>query len=379
MMIRPRGKQPKPVLIFKGSPGYWEEHEERESYDPDVGVHFQKKAWADRDTCNAWAKKELKTFMEEVWAEMGLDSDDDEEPMALLLADNLDGQTHEDFERNVSSIGVELMLGPPNTTDIWQPVDHNIGAFYHRRMGELYDRWMGDVSTHGGAQYDSLVPASIRRIMLTEWVGQCWRELETEREEKEEKGVPSIFESAFVDTGCMITADMTGDGDIKELKKIQKVRKDLKLKSKSELLKEITEEDRKPEPFIIYLSDSEEEELEVAGTDDEVVDMSKVKVARPWDEAEAVRGWGDARDRDDFLSAVDLGSDLGVDKEGDHQILCMYESFVAEWKSNNPGKKMSGKVTDELHTRAIMKHSESAGGRGRRATRARKPFAGMVR
>ena len=78
--------------------------------------------------------------------------------------------------------------------------------------------------------------------------------------------------------------------------------------------------------------------------------MSKVKVARPWDEAEAVRGWGDARDRDDFLSAVDLGSDLGVDKEGDHQILCMYESFVAEWKSNNPGKKMSGKVTDDLHT-----------------------------
>ena len=178
-------KRPKPVLIFKGSPGYWEEHDERKSYDPDVDVHFQKKAWADRDTCNAWAKKELKTFMEEVWAEMGLDSDDDEEPMALLLADNLDGQTHEDFERNVSSIGVELMLGPPNTTDIWQPVDHNIGAFYHRRMGELYDRWMGDVSTHGGAQYDSLVPASIRRIMLTEWMGQCWRELETEREEKE--------------------------------------------------------------------------------------------------------------------------------------------------------------------------------------------------
>lgn len=92
---------------------------------------------------------------------MGLESDD-EEPIALLLADNLDAQTHEDFKRNVSSIGVELMLGPPNITDIWQPVDHNIGAFYHRRMVELYDGWMGDASTHGGgAQYDTLVPASI--------------------------------------------------------------------------------------------------------------------------------------------------------------------------------------------------------------------------
>ena len=52
-MIRPRGKQPKPVLIFKGSPGYWVEHEERKSYDPDVDVHFQKKAWADRDITHA--------------------------------------------------------------------------------------------------------------------------------------------------------------------------------------------------------------------------------------------------------------------------------------------------------------------------------------
>jgi len=38
------------------------------------------------------------------------------------------------------------------------------------------------------------------------------------------------------------------------IKKIEEVRKDLKLKSKSELLQEINEEDRKPEPFIIYLS-----------------------------------------------------------------------------------------------------------------------------
>ena len=86
----------------------------------------------------------------------------------------------------------------------------------------------------------------------------------------------SIFESACVDTGCMITVDMTGDGEhIKELKKIQKVRNDLKLKSKSELLIEIAEKDRKPKPFIIYLSDSEEEE--VAGT---ISSMNCISVKR---------------------------------------------------------------------------------------------------
>ena len=228
LLIRGRGKQAKPVLIFKGSPGYWEEHDERKSYDSDVDVHFQKKAWADRDTCNAWVRNELKSFMEEVRADLNLERDDDEE-IALLLADNLDAQTHEEFRRNLSSIGVKLMLGPPNinTTDIWQPVDHNIGAYYHRRMGELYDQWMSDQSAHGRAQHDCLVPAPIRRIMLTEWAGQCYRELEAQRIECEKEGKPSIFELAFVDTGCMIAADMSGDDNIKEWKKIQQVRPDL--------------------------------------------------------------------------------------------------------------------------------------------------------
>ena len=59
--------------------------------------------------------------------------------------------------------------------------------------------------------------------MLTEWAGQCYRELEAQREECEKEGKPSIFELAFVDTGCMIAdADsMSGDDKIKELKKIQ--------------------------------------------------------------------------------------------------------------------------------------------------------------
>ena len=43
----------------------------------------------------------------------------------------------------------------------------------------------------------------------------------------------------------------------------------------------------------------------------------------PW-EAEAVHGWGDACER------------VGVDKEGDHQILCMYENYVADM--NGKGK-----------------------------------------
>ncbi len=57
-----------------------------------------------------------------------------------------------------------------------------------------------------------------------------------------------------------------------------------------------------------------------------------------------------------------------MDKYADHQILCMYEEKVAQWKSHNPGKKVTGRVSDQLHTEAIMEHSsKSAGGRGGRA------------
>ena len=322
----------------------------------------------------------MKTFLEEVRAEQKL-ADDDEEPAVLMLADSLDGQTHEDFRRNLSSIGVELMLGPPNTTDIWQPVDHHIGAFYHRRMGELYDIWMSDQSARGGAQHDCLVPAPIRRIMLTEWAGQCYRELEARREKHEREGTPSVFELAFADTGCMITADMSGDDKIAELEKIQQVLPHLKLKSQKELLKEIEEEDRVRDPFIIYFDsssddDDDDERGDRSDEGDEVVDTEETLVdPRPWQESETVRGWG----ADDFLSSVNVGQENRVDKEADHQILCLYEKKVARWKSNNPKKKMTGRVSDQLHTQATMEHSsKSAGGRSGRAARARKTHAGMI-
>ena len=323
----------------------------------------------------------MKTFLEEVRAEQKL-ADDDEEPAFLMLADNLDGQTHEDFRRNLSSIGVELMLGPPNTTDIWQPVDHRIGAYYRRRTGVLRDERMSDQSARGGAQRDCSVPAPVRRIMLTEWAGKCYRELEAMRKKCEKEGKPSMFELAFVDTGCMITADMSGDDKIAELEKIQQVLPHLKLKSQKELLKEIEEEDRVRDPFIIYFDsssddDDDDERGDRSDEGDEVVDTEETLVdPRPWQESETVRGWG----ADDFLScSVNVGQENRVDKEADHQILCLYEEKVAQWKSNNPKKKMTGRVSDQLHIEAIVEHSsKSAGGRGGRATRAKKHHGGMV-
>lgn len=108
--------------------------------------------------------------------------------------------------------------------------------------------------------------------------------------------------------------------------------------------------------------------------EDELVDVSETLETQRWQKSEVVYGWGDARDRNNFLSAVDLGSDnIGLDKEA-HQptrkppdFVFIYEEKVAKWKSNNPGKRMTGTVSDKLHTQAIVQHSEmSAGGRSGR-------------
>ena len=74
-LIRPRGKQPKPVLLFRGAPTPKRAHDQRKraeeenGYDPDCIVLWQAKAyactWADTATCIEWAQTAFKGFVEE--------------------------------------------------------------------------------------------------------------------------------------------------------------------------------------------------------------------------------------------------------------------------------------------------------------------------
>ena len=122
------------------------------------------------------------------------------------------------------------------------------------------------------------------------------------------------------------------------------------MKPEKQLLKEIEEEDRVPEAFFIGFyssSDDDDDDDESGGcadeVDDEVVDKAEAVRPQHFLESEDLRGWGAG---DDFLLAVDVGQESRVDKYADHQILCIYEEKVAQWKSNNPGKKVTGRVSD---------------------------------
>ena len=98
LLIRALGKQPKPTLIFRGNPtptraaDRRKREEEAKDYDEDVTVIWQKKAWADMDTCVRWSEVSFKEFMDE---ELGAGSE------GLLLCDNLRSQVRAGFRRAV--------------------------------------------------------------------------------------------------------------------------------------------------------------------------------------------------------------------------------------------------------------------------------------
>ena len=203
LLIRGQGEQPKPCLIFRGKPGRGSKarQEEVKLYDSDVTVIWQKKAWADTDVCVDWATHEYGSFAPSDFAS-GV-----AEPK-LLIVDNLNGQVAKPFIQALNSTNTILRMGVPGATDIWQPVDAGVGKQYKFLISEYYDEWL---TSDEAAPYLSsgTIPIHIRRILLTQWVGRAYRELEQRRVMAEEG--EDIFYKAFLRTGALVTR--TGDYD----------------------------------------------------------------------------------------------------------------------------------------------------------------------
>ena len=120
LCIRALGEQPKPVLIFRGMARHKRQCDrdkraaEEAQYDTDCYVLWQKKAWADTDTCIAWAATMLKDFVN---AQLG------EGAQCLLLADSLRAQVKQTFQDAVKThANADTMFGVKGGSHIWQPV-----------------------------------------------------------------------------------------------------------------------------------------------------------------------------------------------------------------------------------------------------------------
>ena len=166
--------------------------EEKRQWDGDVDVYFQKSAWADTAFCVDWAKKTLADAMQE-------------EDHFVLLCDNLSSQVSPEFQTAVEEIGGICWFGPPNATDIWQPVDAGFGmlvktltrqAFFHwLECDENSARWYGS-----GASFT----ASHKRILITKWVGAAFRKLTSAKYDAYRRRM-------FEKTGCLLTVDGSED------------------------------------------------------------------------------------------------------------------------------------------------------------------------
>ena len=127
-----QGKQPiKICVIFRSnSKGRRIKKSEKAQYDRRVAVLWQKKAWADRETCLEWAKDVFRR---------GTSRSDTK----ILFMDNLDGQTNEEFmEYLKEDCETKAWFGPAGCTDHWQPVDSHIGFLLKKLIVDEYEKMM---------------------------------------------------------------------------------------------------------------------------------------------------------------------------------------------------------------------------------------------
>ena len=205
LTTRPKGKQPWPSLLFRGKTYEQDEKErmdrteEMGSYDGyHVHVLWQKNAWVDEKiSTNHWTpafKKDLEM--------LGLEGEE-----VLLLMDNLEAQKTEAFREGLAAMKVKAVYGPKNGTDIWQPVDHGIGQKYQSLLDASYVEWTKTPECLASFKSGKIPGEKRRRQLMVQWVHSAYEQLEMERQEQEERGEKTIFEKAFLRTGCLVSAN----------------------------------------------------------------------------------------------------------------------------------------------------------------------------
>ena len=155
--FRPEGEQPKVSIIFWGK-GNRHSKIEKESWDLNVDVYFQTKAWANTEFCVEWAQKTLKHAT-------------NDEDRFVLYVDDFGCQKPDRFKDAVSANGGLVLYCLANATDIWQPIDAGYGRLLKALVMQYFFDWLEhdeDLKRWYGV---SSFTASEKRILITKWVG----------------------------------------------------------------------------------------------------------------------------------------------------------------------------------------------------------------
>ena len=188
--FRPEGDQPRVSIIFRGK-GKRISSTEKESWDKDVDVYFQPNAWADTPFCVEWAKKTLKSAIEE-------------EDHFVLFCDKLQGQIADGFKDAVEVLDGLVWYGVANATDIWQPIDAGYAQLLKMSIKQEFFKGLDDNDNIDRWYGESIFTASEKRILITNWVRKAYRMICSSKYD-------TLRYRLFQKTGTLITADGSGD------------------------------------------------------------------------------------------------------------------------------------------------------------------------
>ena len=123
------------------------------------------------------------------------------EEQSILFADNLYGQTTEDFKRVLKECNTLLWLLPPKCTDEVQPVDAGYGRLFKVLVGKSLGAWLLNGDNVERWESNKLT-ASDRRVLITQWVGEAAKQIDSDIRCRRR-----LFEK----TGLAMTADGSDD------------------------------------------------------------------------------------------------------------------------------------------------------------------------
>ena len=194
----PEDNRVRTEIIFRGQGKV--KDSEKKAYHESVDVYWQKNAWADTEFSCEWVERTLKPAVPE-----------GEE--FLLICDNLNSQTSDAFKQSVRNINGLVWFGLSGATDKWQPVDAGYGFTLKHLAKQEWNEWLDLEDENGRANIDLWagsrgIPASLRRILITQWVGKATDKLN-------HSNYDNFRWNCFQKTGCLMTADGSDDDKIK--------------------------------------------------------------------------------------------------------------------------------------------------------------------
>jgi hypothetical protein len=162
-------------------------------------MHRLLQSWFDRPTSKLWDREVFARHIEERTDKEGV------RPETIAFCDNLDAQTHPDFHAALKSHGTSRYLLKAKETEALQTIDVGIAAISKWLIGDEQDKWLLS-NIENVELWEGAISASMRRVLITQWVGAAFERLFRDYKE-------TIFK-CFRKCGQLITIDESFDDDI---------------------------------------------------------------------------------------------------------------------------------------------------------------------